>query len=333
MDGRHEVKETNVVAVPEIDTWRALWSDVPGGWLAADGFWGVPHPDGRYLFLCGDTAHRRDRERGTDVWWSRTSAVIWDGERLETCSDDALIPGTESAPGVEATWHWGGPMVWDGPDLWCMSLRCERVEGGFGFRSLPRALVQLSWPSWGKPSFVREWPLPVGRIDWGALVVRTVDWVYVYGVTIGPGEYGHQVYVARVRDGRLPFLKEWAYFAAGKWVSDPDSATPILSEHGPSGTFSVHWSPGGFRLTSKSDGDFGTDVCVWRSKTAQGPWLRKVVGQEPWSWERMSYGATAHPLLMLPSGKHLISVPHNGNAVPYFEEPDRYRPAWLETDA
>src|ERR1044071_10146170 len=97
-------EETDMIAVPETDTWRKMWADVAGGWLCADGFWGVPHPDGRYLFLCGDTAHETDGRR----WWTRTSAVTWDGKRLENCSDADIIPT------VARDWHWGGPMVWGG---------------------------------------------------------------------------------------------------------------------------------------------------------------------------------------------------------------------------
>src|SRR4051812_15336086 len=292
-----------MINIPDVGTWRDLWDDVPG-WVGADGFHGIAHPDGRYLFLCGDTFHRgADGER----WATRQSAVVWNGTRLRETH-----PAGDLIPGLGTSWEWGGPMVWDGPDIWCVSLRSEPISGGWGFRSLPRSLIQLSWPSWtGEPTYIARWDLPRGQVDWGASVARTASWLYIFGVVLPPGGYGHQVYVARVRSNGLPDLSSWEFYTGDRWSGVPDDAAPVLSEHGPSGTFSVQFHAGLFYLTSKMDGDFGTQVSVWVAERVYGPWVRHPIGIAPWRNERMTYGVTAHPDLRTPDGKYVISVPCN----------------------
>lgn len=320
--------------LPNFEAWNALWGKVKYGWLAADGFAGIAHPiDGRYLFLCGDTLW--DDGKAT-----RTSTVIYDPEypnRLLAASGSEadFIP-----PSLDDTWHWHGDMVWDGPDIWLFALRMRQAEGGWGFQPVQRSIVQLSWPAWHEAEHVDTYVMPfTAQIDWGASLLRSGQWFYVYGVRHQPGWYGHDVYLARVRSGHLLDSEYWRFYAGQNaaggmiWSSHESEARVIIShDNGPSGTFSSDVNSGGtFRLTSKMHGDFGSDVTIWSSSSPAGPFSTRTVATVPWTSADQTYGAFAHPDLGLTgTNQRYVSVNHNSDVglAALWERPHLYRPSW-----
>lgn len=323
------------MTLPDLASWNALWASAADGFLAADGFAGIAHPiDERYMFLCGDTLWSDGRA-------TRSSAMIYDPKHKR------LTAGSGSwadfiAPLTDGTWHWHGDMVWDGPDVWTFALRTRAAEGGWGFQSVQRSIVQIAWPAWHDPVHVDTYAMPFANlIDWGASLVREGQWFYVYGVKSQPGWYGHDVYLARVRTGHLLDASYWRFYAGQNssgsmmWSSRESEARVIIPhEKGPSGTFSSDVNGGGtFRLVSKMLGDFGSDVTVWTSSSPAGPFSTRTVATAPWTSEDQTYGAFAHPGLGLTrGGERLVSVNHN-SAVSFatlFEQPHLYRPSWHE---
>lgn len=322
------------MTLPALADWNALWATAPGGYLASDGFAGLMHPiDEQYMFLNGDTLW-------ADGKATRTSVIVFDPRRpkmLRAASDSSFdfIPGLS-----DGTWHWHGDMVWDGPDVWTFALRMRAAEGGWGFQSVPRSIVQIAWPMGHDPMWIDTYPFPfVSRIDWGASLLRQGQWFYVYGVRIQPGWYGHDVYLARVRSGHLLDPEYWRFYAglnaAGsmEWSSNEENAAVVIPhEKGPSGTFSSDANSGGtFRLTSKMHGDFGSDVAIWSSSSPAGPFNIRTVATVPWTSADQTYGAFAHPGLGLTAqNQRLISVNHNSDIgfAALWQYPEKYRPSW-----
>lgn len=326
----------------DVDTWRAMWGHVHGGWLAGDGFAGIAHPiDGRYLFLHGDTFWQDE----SATWATRNSATIWDPARPEEIraiypTKTDFIPDAYDPDGSDV-WYWHGDMTWDGPDLWVMPLRARAVSGGWGFENHPpRDLVQLSWPLYRDPSFVARYPLPfgTGTVEWGASLLRAPasPFIYVYGVTTQPGWYGYDVYCARAPSGKLLEAASWRFFTgAGQWSASELAAVPIIGHGaGTNGTFSTDVTvTGKYRIVSKMPGDFGSAVTMWESRSPTGPWKVKTLLSIPWTSADQTYGAFAHPgLVCLDNGQRLVSVNHNTDAglSAILASPGTYRPSWHE---
>lgn len=325
-----------------VGEWRDLWGRVGGGWLAADGFSGLAHPDGRYMFVHGDTLWELTGPTSPDRWVTRNSVTVWDPAEGEIDAVDPTGRDFIPAPG-DGSWFWHGDPVWDYPDVWLFALRARAVEGGWGFTTEPRSLVQLSWPSFADPRWVATWEPPwSGFIDWGASMIRYGDWVYVYGVRHQPSWFGHDVFVARVRSGHLKDRSWWRFYGGLSawsadgllWSKDEAKAVPVIDHTaGTCGTFSSDLVAGEFRITSKLHGDLGSQVCVWSSRSPAGPWSRRVVAEAPWTSADQTYGAFAHPDLPSVSdggSSRLVSVNHNSDVglAGLFAEPWRYRPSW-----
>jgi hypothetical protein len=329
----------SVLHLPSIGEWEQKWTRVGGGWVAADGFGGVRHPtDGRYMFLHGDTFVERDGLR----FMPHTSVTVWDGANIVMTSEpdrDFIPPAADGT----SSWYWHGDLFWDGPDLWVFALKVKRASGGWGFATLSRDLVQLTWPWRQVPKWVATYPAPFPKtdgqpVDWGSSAVRVSPYVYVYGVQQIPGAFGHRVFLARVQSGRLPSAGAWRFYAGADssgavgWAVSQSDMVPVMSESaGPSGTFSSELMNGMWRITSKLHGDFGSDVSAWEGPNPWGPFTRRTVVSVPWSSADQTYGAWHHPDAgVLPDGRTVVSVNHNSDVGlgRLWAEPWRYRPSW-----
>jgi hypothetical protein len=305
------------------------WNRVEGGWVCADGYWGIRHPiDGRYLFIHGDTFFDVDGARTM----ARNSGVVWDGTKLRCISDPVI--GLIPAP-ADGSWFWGGNPVWAYPDLWVMSLHLAPVTGGYGFKSLTRKAVQLSWPTGQTPEVVKVWPdllASTRGIDWGAAVVNAGRYIFAYGTKALPGEYGCSVYLSHLLVPQMTNPALRTYWTGTAWSLQEADAVPIIASNGgPEATFTAHQVDGGYRLVSKRNGSLGAEAQVWRSTEPWGPWTTAKFADVPWVGNDMTYAANGHYGLGKLAASYLASVAHNRSGVPltaFYDNPKIYRATW-----
>ncbi len=260
------------------------------GWVSADGAVPISLPDGRTVWIFGDTyvgAPDSSGRIGADDALVRNSFVIQQGGCFTPrfggtpAAPTALIPSP--APNE---WYWPASGVVDGNVLriflWHMRYDAGPVPS-LDFQTLDVRVATFSLPDL---SLVAVQPLPFPTSadrPYGATAFSAPDGnVYLFGMS------GRNVYAARAPLGQLLQNGSWT-FASGdpsdpSWSPDPEQAIPMQWQNLPSllpllgpgsGPAAQPWvsSYGSeYLATAKLADGLSDDVSVFTGPTPAGPW-------------------------------------------------------------
>ena len=310
------------------------------GVTAGDGMYSIALPDGRSLFLMGDsyTGKVTAGRRSTGDHMFRNSYQVYDNGKVSAITSgpdhSAAIP-----PGFpdESRWYWPGHGFVAGNTLYIFQLQMYQAsEGAWGFKYLDTHVLEYSLPG---IELVKDYRIPYSgspEAVYGAAALYEDGKVYVYAqyekANSDPLNLVSQVLCARTTVGKLG--TEWEYFTGSDWSDDSTKAAPLsgLSSVPVSSQFNV------FKLRDKyvlltqhkmlGDGRIYTAV----ASTPYGPWhnLRQIfkvpnLGNPNW----FAYNAMAHPQLEK-DGKLLVSFNVNTNDFPeQFTNVECYRPRFF----
>jgi hypothetical protein len=311
-------------------------------WLCGDGGWTVRHPyTGNVLHVFGDSA---TYDRFGKRWMPHGAALLQTtAGLLWLSSTESLIPDSP-----DGTIDWPGPMVWDNERLYLFTSHVRPFDGGWEDHG--KDLAEFTWnggsslvyrgkwvtPSSGRPDRIQlpddTWKY---NIHWGAAVVKQGSYIYVYGTYREEGWFGHRVYLARVLTGKLHNVSRWWYWNGAGWSHNKESqAKPVISEFGGTeSSFSVGYDSRKFKVVSKKDGTFGSDVVRWSASTAYGPFGNSVkVAEYPWLETDQTYLAIAHyDMPRFSNGEVALTVSHGKPQFGFgdlWDNPDRHRNTW-----
>jgi len=320
------------LAAPDI-RFNRLFTRFEGGWTGADGTYSVGLPDGRTVWIFGDTFLGRvnpDRSRPLDTPFIRNSMVIQRGDRLTTlyagsgASARALV-----TPEAADEWYWPGDGTVEnetlrvffhrfrktGPDPW----QWVWTETALAVFALPQVSLQSLTPlADGK------------KVMYGSSILETADYTYIYGTEDhGMTKYAH---LARARAGQLEGA--WEYFAGPGWTDDPQRSLRLMA--GVANQYSVLAVDDGFLLlTMDNRTPFSDRLVAYLASTVFGPWQGPVtVYTAPEvTGDVAAYNAFAHPQFTT-DGCLLVS--YNLNSVsdlslPYADA-DTYRPRFVRVN-
>lgn len=154
-----------------------------------------------------------------------------------------------------------------------------------------------------------------GQINWGSAAMVSGGYVYVYGTELPRGTaFGRSLRVGRSALTHATDKETWQFWDGTRWQADPLIASPVIpAVGGVSQTLSVDNIDGTFVAVSKKDGDLGSTVATWSSKTPVGPWKLPAALKAPFltGKDEFAYAPLAHPELLLANGKLLVSISRN----------------------
>jgi hypothetical protein len=307
------------------------------GFTGGDATYSVQLPDGRTVWMFGDTfigevTDELTREK-TNPMYIRNCFVVQDGDEMKTLHKGKLedfismaVP-KEVERGVNTeleVWFWPGDGIVHNNRLKVfMSKFHQAKEGMWGFEFLETVLIEYSLPDLKE---LRKIEIPYSKqsgIHFGHALYQTADYIYVYGLR------DQKPYVARAKTTNLS--KDWEFYTGDHWDNDISKIQPMLNING-SEQFSV------FKLNNKyvlltQLGSLSKTVCSLIGNTPYGPWKNKqVLFETPIVYNNedlFTYNALAHPQFTT-NDELLVSYNTNSfNLEDHFKNAGIYKPRFM----
>lgn len=185
------------------------------GWTGADGTLSIPLPDGRVLWLFGDTflgTVQPDLTR-TQFTFVNNTVLIQTGDQFQN-----PIQGNISFATPEETgwWYWPGhgQVIGDTLELIWYAMKQEG-EGMWGFEYAAIDVLKYTLPDLQLTSRTRVMHDPI--INFGTCLLADGAHTYIYGAEkSGLNKYFH---VARIEAG-ASLSADWQFYDGRQWVDD-----------------------------------------------------------------------------------------------------------------
>ncbi|MBP8824166.1 MAG: DUF5005 domain-containing protein [Flavobacteriales bacterium] len=299
------------------------------GWTGGDQGYSISLPDGRVLWLFGDSffgAVNPDRSRPPGSQFVRNGYLVQNGAQLTELNphvNGQWLPVV--SPANPAEWYWPGDGFVSGNMLYIFQQRMALTDGGpngfnFGQTGVDVSLFSL-------PGLQLQGVQPFNddpEIDWGTAVMEDGPFLYIYGTESVP--YNKFAHVSRTALN-APF-QQMQYWDGTNWTNDPQSTARVRS--GLSQSFSLFKHGGKYYLLSQEN-ILGPDIFIWDAVSPVGPFVNKrklyVTPQPAGTW---TYNALAHPHTITAQGDLLLC--YSINAMDFWrilDNADLYRPIFL----
>jgi hypothetical protein len=272
------------------------------GWTGGDASWSTQLPDGRVIWLFGDTfigGVDVDGRRDPSAPLVRNSMVAQerDGTMRTLIARDARGPAALVAGSGPNDWYWPGPPVVSDRLVQVPMAHIARTGSGeWDFKAVGTSLAVFQLPDLTLQS-VTQLVTPPG-VNMASAAATSGRFTYVYGTRDG-GSRGKDAFVARMPAGEL--RGPWTYWDGRRWSHDPASATSVA--HGVADQFSVLRTGGGWALVSQVP--MSRDIVAFRARRPQGAWDEGArIARTPEIAHGITYNATVHPEFS--AGKRLI---------------------------
>jgi len=319
-------------AIPDV-TFNQMFTRFGNGWTGGDGTLSISLPDGRTLWLFGDTflGHvRPDGSRPLDSPLIRNCLVVQDGEKLitrhgGTPSDPVafLVPEDPDA------WYWPGDGIVSENHLWIFFHRFRQVTPGmWGWAWDGTVIATLSLPD-----LALERVIPAADdhgVTYGAALLEMDGWVYIFG-TEQRGAMKH-LHVARASHDDLD--GPWRYWSGQDWSAEASASRTILA--GVSSQFGVIEMEKSIGLVTMDERHAFSDrmVAYWADEPT-GPWQGPTeIYQAPEADAAVvAYNPFVHPQFSSRNG-HLISynINHVHDPDTLYGDAGLYRPRFIRVD-
>lgn len=321
---------------------RALWryGDASPGdrWTGSDATYSVPLPDGRTLWLWGDTFLGRvnaDRSRDPQAFIHNAWTVQERDGRFGTTlyRTDGLFGSARAweNPDPDANvWYWPGDATVVGNTVEHLLFRISGAGPAFGIVGVDLATYSLP-----DLTLLRVDPMPAafvpvaggGPTAFGVALMEDKDYTYVYGCE--EWLLDKHLHVARVKRG-ASLRTAWEYWDGAAWTTVPVASKRILSRV--ANEMSVVRTPtGGYRVVTQDVGIL-PEVYAYSATKPQGPWGgRTLLYRTPEDQAKLlTYNAKEHPQLSRP-GRVVLSYNVNARSDnDLYADVANYRPRFVE---
>ena len=317
-------------------------------WSGGDQAASFPLPDGRVLWLFGDTVLGRQTPTGR---YAPGARMVHNSFLLQDRGCLQAVRGPHgSAPIPDAAngdYFWPLAATTDRGRLVVTVARIRRTgRTAMDFAGVGTEAAVFTLPRFGTPRLLRMARLPsTGTPEeqphYGHALVASGGFTYVYASRKVRGRlvFGTSVSVARVPSGRLLDLRAWRYWDGRSWRAEASSAASIVTAEGEgwSTSFSViRRADGAFQYVTKGNGFLGSAVLTGLSRTPQGAFSRVVAASYP-SFRRpheVLYNPLAHPEQRLRGGGLLVTICRNSTAFSLrSSRADLYKPQFFSIPA
>lgn len=318
-----------------------------GSVTAGDGMYSIPLPDGRSIFLFGDsyTGNVYDGKRSTGDHMYRNSYSIYDNGKSFSLTD-ANGENTSAAvpPGVKnegSEWYWPGHGFTAGNSLYIFQeLMYQGSSGMWGFMYRNTHLLEYSLPD---IKLLKDKEVPVHTNDvthYGAAALNDGGYLYIYAQVDIENDADPVTEVLAARTTESGLWNEWEFYTGSGWSESSESAAALegLSSVPVSSQFNVFKLRGKYVLLTQNKTFNSGSIYTFMSDNPYGPWRNKKLvyqipsGAEQSNW--FTYNAMAHPQF---EKDDMILVSYNVNTDTFseqFSNVESYRPRffWVNID-
>ena len=310
------------------------------GYTGGDGTFSVLLPDGRTIWIFGDTFlgnvyPDNTRERTIPIF-IRNSVVVQDGDSVIT-----LHQGTKEHPvsfvvpppeitgnkkvSEDSVWFWPCDGFVENNRFKLFLSGIMRADTGmWGFRWTGTWLATYSLPDIKEEVII---PIPYSQknqVHYGNAILEERDYTYVYG---GKDSKPH---VARFASGDV--TGPWEFFTGTGWSSDPAMSVP-MTDIDVSEQFSVIKIKNKYVIITQTGAFLSPKIYSFVSDKPYGTWSQKtllyITPIPEGNKNLFTYNALAHPQFTK-DGELLISYNMNSMLLEdHFRDADIYRPRFI----
>ena len=307
------------------------------GFTGGDATYSVPLPDGRIVWIFGDTfigpiTPELTRKK-TDPLYIRNCFVMQQGEQMNILHQgkheefkSMIIPmEVENGEKTELDiWFWPGDgFVQDNKLKVFLSKFHQAKKGMWGFEFIETVLVEYSLPDLTNEKKIKIPYSKKNGVHYGHSLYEDEDFLYVYGLGNG------KPHVARTKYAEISTY--WEFFDGMAWTSDPKLSKPMVEING-SEQFSVLKLRNKYVLITQYGG-LSRKVYSFISETPYGPWEKEqLLFETPIAYPNQNlftYNALAHPQF---TSKDNLLVSYNTNSMEledHFTNAGIYRPRFM----
>ncbi len=307
----------------------------PGpGWTGGDGTVSVQLPDGRTLWLFGDSFLGRidpDGTRSADTPFIRNCALIQSpGGLTPLYGQRQGAPAALFQTATRDEWYWPGDATLQAGRLLVFLHRFRSTGPGlWDWQWIGTDIAVLGLPGLGVEA-IRPQPVAT-RTRFGAALLEHQGQVYIFGVTDAAGP--RRLHVARAAAGSL-LDPDWVFFDGRRWSPAPGRSAGVLT--GVGSQFSVVPFRKGFVLiTMDGRTPFSGRLVAYTASRPEGPFegpIALFTAPEA-GGDIAAYNPFVHPQFTQ-QNRILVSynVNHLKDPTVLYRDAHLYRPRFIRVD-
>ncbi|MBI1226631.1 MAG: DUF5005 domain-containing protein [Bacteroidetes bacterium] len=293
------------------------------GWTGGDATYSVPLPDGRTLWMFGDSfigTVNPNRTRPNSPF-KRNAFVVQDGDEMTTLTGGATA---FVEPAEAGWWYWPGHGISHGDTLQVILFGFKSTgSGAWDFAYASVDIATFSLPDFQLLSIERKITDP--PTNYGAAILQDDGYLYLYGSE--KQGFSKFLHTARVPGDNLN--GEWEYFDGTGWTTDPSQSARHFANV--SDEFAVFKSGDRYYLLTQHH-ILGGEIYLYDSDNpVSGFSNKKLLYCTPQTGVngQFTYNAFAHPQFSQ-GGELLVSYNVNtNNFADLFKNADTYRPFFV----
>ncbi len=326
--------QTTSIIATKATYYDSLFTRYGDGWTGGDGAISYRLPDGRDIWLFGDSylgTVRENRTRKPQGFINNTLVITTQSPyQLSTLyKGTKLFPEAYIQPINDDLFYWPASCV-ASPDqtkLYVFMLRVKSTGtgGAFGFEIMGTDIATLSLPDLTVTDINRFYI--GGKINWSSCILEDGNFFYIYGAE--KGAINKYMHIARVN--KINPLTTLRYWNGSNWVKDSTQSSRVKANV--SDNYTVFKQSNTYYLLSQET-LLGPHIYLYDGPSPTGPFDNKrLVYETPLvTANSFTYNAYAHTQFM-EDGKLLIGYSNNtfeGNE--HYTNVDTYRPnfIWIE---
>ena len=319
--------------VPDI-SFNTLFRTENGGWVAGDATFSVALPDGRTIWLFGDSfigTVNPDSSLAPGANMIRNCAVIQEGDNLT-----AMYQGTFENPldfvetdTPDSTWFWPEHGLVENNTLKIIFSEFGTGDGqpGWNFEYRNACIVLFTYP---EIELIGYNPLPYyeqNGVMYGDRLITHGDYTYIFGRK----EENHDwhipyVHLARAEVGNLH--GDWEFYSGSVWSTDPE-ASVRLTDNPVSQQYGVFMHEEKFVMITQEIW-LGTKIYSLTADQPEGPWENITeLYNTPFPFlDMFTYNAYPHSQFD-ENNALLVSYNSNSSFWEIFNNVELYRPKFI----
>ena len=309
------------------------------GLTGSDGYYSVLLPDGRTVWMLGDSFLGTVKNDGTrekrNPIFVRNTFAIQDADSLKTLYN--IIDGKDASCIIhpdamnksvfseDSIWYWPGDGFIENGELKVFISKFHQAKADmWGFKWGATDIATFTLPELQLKSIDPIYYPHKNEVHWGhAVCDDDPDYTYIYGL----GKT--KPYVARAPKSSV--MEPWEFFTGTSWVTNSEQAKPMINVHG-SEQFSVFKLEDKFVYLSQK-GNLSDEIFSYVSENPYSGWTNRSIiakAHPPIADTNLFvYNAVAHPQF-ISNGQLLVSYCVNSFKVEdLFEDAQKYRPIFL----
>ncbi|MDR1624359.1 MAG: DUF5005 domain-containing protein [Tannerellaceae bacterium] len=317
-----------------------------GGVTAGDGMYSIALPDGRSIFLMGDSyiGPVTNGQRSTSDRMYRNTYIVYDDGQVSAIygangnnnASAAVPPGYSN----EQKWYWPGHGFVDGNKLYIFqTLMYQGGEGMWGFMYETTHILEYDLPSL---QLSKNTPIPFTGspdIHYGMAALKEGDYMYIYAQVDIENDMDPISEVLAARTTASGLYTDWQYYNGSGWSANASEAVKLsgLASVPVSSQFNVFKLRGKYVLLTQSKAFNSGEIYTFIADNPYGPWRNKKLVFKTYEQDTphlFTYNAMAHPQF---EKDGMILVSYNVNTEVFaeqFSDVSTYRPRffWVEID-